>query len=453
MGKSLTISRVSSFRGKVRPPSDKSLTHRAYLLAALAQPVPGEEFVPAVDGPGAASAYGVPGRNVSQILNPLTGEDCESTLGCLEALGVRVERVSDRERRVQAAGHLSGKDVILDCGNSGTTMRLLAGLVAASPDASGTMVGDASLSKRPMKRVVQPLRLMGAEIEGDTAPLTFTGKTLSGISYESPVASAQIKSCLLLAGLLSDGTTTVTEPSLSRDHTERMLTALGVDLQRDGLAVSVRGGQSWNSFAFRVPADISSAAFFMVAAALQPSSRVTLQEVGVNPSRTGILDVFAQAGISITIDPRQDELGEPVADLSIESPETLKPFAIQGDLVPRLIDEIPVLAVLATQCHGTSIIRDAAEMRVKETDRIAVVADALTQMGAQVEVFPDGMAITGPTALKGITVDSAGDHRIGMSFAIAGSIAEGQTTILNADHIGTSYPEFEQHFETLAVRS
>ncbi len=453
MGKSLTISRVSGFRGKVRPPSDKSLTHRAYLLAALAQPAPGDEFVPAVDGPGAASAYGVPGRNVSQILNPLTGEDCESTLGCLEALGVHVERVSDRERRVHAAGQLQGTGVTLDCGNSGTTMRLLAGLVAASPGASGTMIGDASLSKRPMKRVVQPLRLMGAEIEGDTAPLTFTGKTLGGISYESPVASAQIKSCLLLAGLLSDGTTTVTEPSLSRDHTERMLTALGVEVRRDGLSVSVQGGQSWNSFAFRVPADISSAAIFMVAAALHPGASVTLQEVGVNPSRTGILDVFAAAGIPVKVDPRQDELGEPVADLIVEAPGRLNPFTIQGDLVPRLIDEIPVLAVLATQCHGTSVIRDAAEMRVKETDRIAVVADALTQMGAQVEVFPDGMAITGPTPLIGITVDSAGDHRIGMSFAIAGSIAEGETTILNADHIGTSYPEFEQHFDTLAVKS
>jgi 3-phosphoshikimate 1-carboxyvinyltransferase len=302
-----------------------------------------------------------------------------------------------------------------------------------------------------MGRVATPLRLMGAEIEGDRAPLTIHGKELQGIDYVSPVASAQVKSCTLLAGLRAKGTTSVSEPSLSRDHTERMLKAMGFRLDSDGLNISVEGGQEGNGFEFNVPGDISSAAFFIVAAAILQNSRLEVNELSVNPTRTGILDILTQCQIPFFVTDVREELGEPVASLVVNTATFLHPFTIEGALVPRLIDEVPVLAVLATQCHGTSIIRNANELRVKESDRIELVANGLRQMGAIVETFEDGMAITGPTKLSATKIDAHGDHRIAMAFAVAGLIAEGTTEISGADSIATSFPGFESELARLCI--
>jgi 3-phosphoshikimate 1-carboxyvinyltransferase len=285
---------------------------------------------------------------------------------------------------------------------------------------------------------------MGAEVVGDTAPIEIHGGDLSGIEYASPVASAQIKSCILLAGLLACGRTTVIEPAKSRDHTERMLTAMGAQIFVQGKAISVELCDKLDPFDMNIPGDISSAAFWLAAASMLPGSDLSLKGVNVNPTRTGILDVLNQVGVQIRLENERLENGEPVADISV-SPSQLHPFEISGDIVPRLIDEIPVLAVLATQCNGVSIIRDAKELRVKETDRIAVVSDALNRMGAKVAPTEDGMIIEGRTGLTGTEIDASGDHRIGMAFAIAGLIARGETLIQNADSIQTSYPNFVPH--------
>lgn len=421
----LTIVPAASIQGSFRPPSDKSLTHRAYMFAGFAA---GESIV----------------------RNPLQGEDCENTLRAMIHLGLRHEMLGPRELRLIPTQEWMQPGLPIDCGNSGTTIRLMAGLVASRP-LTVQFVGDASLSKRPMGRVATPLRLMGAEIEGDRPPLTVRGGQLKGIDYVSPVASAQVKSCTLLAGLRATGTTSVTEPSLSRDHTERMLRAMGFKVEVDGLKVSVAGGQVGQGFEFNVPGDISSAAFFMVAAALLPGSRLEVTELSVNPTRTGILDVLTQCQVPFGVYDVREELGEPVGDLVIETARSLQPFVIEGDLVPRLIDEIPVLAVLATQCEGTSFIRNANELRVKESDRIELVADGLRRMGATVETFEDGMAITGPTRLTGTQIAAHGDHRIAMAFAIAGLIAEGATEIDGADSIATSFPSFESELARLIL--
>ena len=421
----LTINPVKSLAGTMRPPSDKSLTHRAYMFASFA-------------------------TTESIVWNPLRGEDCENTLRAMIHLGLRHEMLGPEEFRLIPTQEWMQPNAPIDCGNSGTTMRLLAGLVASRP-LNVTFVGDASLSKRPMGRVATPLRLMGAEIEGERPPLSIRGGKLQGIDYISPVASAQVKSCTLLAGLRAEGTTSVSEPSLSRDHTERMLKAMGYRLDSDGLKVSVEGGQDGQGFEFNVPGDISSAAFFIVATAILQNSRLEVNELSVNPTRTGILDVLTQCQIPFFVTDVREELGEPVASLVVHTANLLQPFTIVGELVPRLIDEIPVLAVLATQCHGTSIIRNANELRVKESDRIELVANGLRQMGANVETFEDGMAIIGPTKLSATKIDAHGDHRIAMAFAIAGLIAEGTTEISGADSIATSFPGFESELARLCV--
>lgn len=329
-------------------------------------------------------------------------------------------------------------------------MRLLSGLIASRP-LTVKLFGDESLSRRPMKRIAAPLALMGATVEGDTPPITVHGGELKGIDYISPVASAQVKSCTLLAGLLAQGTTSVLEPSLSRDHTERMLSAIGIKLEIEGLKTSVQGGQVPTGFEFDVPADISSAAFFMVAAALLNDSQVKFENVGLNPSRTGIIDVFEQSGVPVQFENTRSQMNEPAGDFIVGTAPKLQPFEISGDLVPRLIDEIPVLAVLATQCEGTSVIKDAKELRVKESDRIELVAKHLRAMGANIETFEDGMAITGPTRLSGKKVESNGDHRIAMAFAIAGLIADGTTEIYGSESILTSFPTFESELEKLLI--
>lgn len=394
--------------------------------------------------------FGAIAAGPSLVRSPLTGEDCLSTLWCLTQLGLRSEWVGETALRLFPAPEWIQPDGPLDCGNSGTTMRLLAGLVASRP-IDVTMVGDASLSRRPMKRIAEPLRQMGARFDGDTPPIHIVGGDLSGIEYVSPVASGQIKSCALLAGLRASGRTSVTEPALSRDHTERMLRALGVDVRSEGLTASVDGGQQPRAFEFTVPGDISSSAFSLVAASLVADGRLELHELGLNESRTGILDVLRQAGVDVEIELSPDELGEPIGTVRVGAPRRLSPFKIAGPLVPRLIDEIPVLAVLATQCDGVSEILDASELRVKESDRIEVVADGLRRMGANVETFPDGMSITGPTPLAGIDIDANGDHRIAMAFYVAGMIADGQTTILGSESVHTSYPAFEADMRSLIV--
>lgn len=392
--------------------------------------------------------FGAIANGSSEVRNLLNSEDVAATRGALQAMGCVF---SDQDGFIEIQPReWASPDGDIDCGNSGTSMRLLAGLIASRP-IDVTLTGDASLSRRPMRRVADPLRLMGAYIVGDTPPMRIRGGDLKGIAYESPVASAQIKSAILLAGLRAEGETWVREPHLSRDHTERMLRATGVEILQDpAKGVGVRSATP-NAFSFTVPADISSAAFWMVAAAIVPGAAITLQGVGFNPSRTGILDVFEQCGNPVALDNERNELGEPVADFHLRAGGGLKPFSIDGDLVPRLIDEIPVLAVLATQCDGVSTVRGARELRVKESDRIERVAAGLRAMGARVETYEDGMAIEGPIDLKATTIHADGDHRIAMAFAVAGLIAEGETIIDGAQTIATSYPSFVEHLHRLAA--
>ena len=417
----LTTARVRRIAGELRPPSDKSLTHRAALLAAIA-------------------------RTPSRISHPLLGEDCRATFGALRAFGVGVEE-SDPIRVTPAPWRTPDGD--LDCGNSGTTARLLAGLIASREGLRARLVGDASLSRRPMRRVANPLRLMGAELEGDALPLAIRGRSLRGVSYASPVASAQVKSAILLAGLRAEGPTSVTEPTRSRDHTERMLRSLGVALTSEGTTATLAGAAEFDGFEFEVPADLSSAAFLLVAAAMLPGSELTVRDLALNPTRTGILECLAAAGAPVTLRRAAERLGEPVGELSIVGPKALGAFEIASARVPSLVDEIPILAVLATQCQGLSDFGGLAELRVKESDRLAVMAEGLNRMGARVQERPDGLTIHGPTALVGATVDACGDHRIAMAFAIAGLVAEGETTVEGAEAIATSFPDFEDALRRL----
>jgi len=418
MSSRLVVRRPMSLQGEVGAPADKSLTHRAYMLGAIAS-------------------------GSSRVRHPLRGEDCEATLRCLAAIGLRYEWLTESEVLLHPAPRWHSPNGLLDCGNSGTTMRLLSGLIASRPIAA-TLTGDASLSQRPMKRIADPLRLMGAQVDGDKPPLHIQGSdALQGIDYISPVASAQIKSCVLFAGLTARGRTSVTEPEKSRDHTERMFRAGGIELEQSGLTASVVGGQQMHPFEFDVPGDISSAAFFMVAAAIVPDARLVLRGVGVNPTRTGVLDVFQQSGLSVRLENERESLGEPLADIWVEHSGIGIPFEISGALVPRLVDEIPVLAVLASQLDGVSHIRGAGELRVKESDRIEAVARGLRSMGAEVETHPDGLSVAGPVRLQGATLHAHNDHRIAMAFAIAGLVADGETVVEGADSIATSYPEFE----------
>lgn len=420
--KKLVVAPVSEFWGEIRPPSDKSITHRAYMLSAIAE------------------RGGV-------VRLPLESEDCDNTLACLKALGASFRRKEEEVEFYPSA--LTSAFDALWCGNSGTTIRLLTGLLSGL-GVHARLEGDESLSRRPMRRIVEPLRQMGADVEGDYPPISVRPAPLHGITYSMPVASAQVKSAILLAGLSAEGETTVIEPAPSRDHTERMLESAKVPIEREGRSVRVRPARP-DRIEMTVPGDISSAAFFMVAAAVL-GGPVTLKQVGVNPTRTGILDVLKAAGASVSVTVASVEQGEPVADLLVErGAQTLEPFHIAGDLVPRLIDEIPILSVLATQCDGVSTIRDAKELRVKESDRIQTMAEGLSRMGVEVEVFDDGMAIRGPAKLTGARVEAHHDHRVAMSFAIAGLFAEGETEILGAETIATSFPPFESELRRLAT--
>ena len=420
-------------QGRVRVPGDKSISHRALLFGAIAK---GETLIEGL----------------------LPAEDPLSTAACLRAMGVEVSPiVAGQPVRVQGVGldGLQEPETVLDCGNSGTTMRLMLGLLAGRAGRHFVLSGDGSLRRRPMARVALPLAQMGAQIHGrqggNLAPLAVQGQALVGATIRTPVASAQVKSALLLAALAAAGPTTVIEPAHSRDHSERMLRAFGADLEvlaADGTEVRVRPGAVLRGQSVVVPGDISSAAFWLVAAAITPGSALTIENVGLNPSRTGILDVLAAMGARVSLENCRDVAGEPVGDLVVQH-GPLRAFTIGEALIPRLVDEIPVLAVAACCAEGVSRITGAAELRVKETDRLAVMARQLQAMGAAIEEHPDGLTITGPTRLRGAETDSETDHRVAMSLAVAALVAEGPTRLARPEAAAVSYPEFWQDLARL----
>ncbi|HUW65261.1 MAG TPA: 3-phosphoshikimate 1-carboxyvinyltransferase [Spirochaetia bacterium] len=417
--------------GRTTVPGDKSVSHRAAMLGALAE-----------------------GETV--IENFLGGQDCLSTLGCLRALGVAVGGPLSGVVRVTGCGldGLQEPQDVLDAGNSGTTMRLLLGILAGQPFFS-VITGDASLRSRPMARVIGPLTSMGARIAGragdSRAPLAVSGGGLSSSSLAIPTASAQVKSAILLAGLFADGVTTVTEPSPSRDHTERLLRAFGGTVEKEGCRVAVAGRPSLQGQRIRVPGDISSAAFLLVAAAILPGSELTVDNVGLNPTRSGVLEVLAAMGAGVTIEGRREECGEPVGSVRIRG-GPLSGTVIGGDLIPRLIDEIPVLAVAAACARGTTVIRDAAELKVKESDRIATVVRLLSRMGADITATADGMVINGGLPLAGAVLESFSDHRLAMAAAVAGLVARGETVIPGEKVIDVSFPGFVDLLDSLRER-
>lgn len=413
-----------SLSGRIRVPGDKSISHRALMLGAIAS--------------GETTIEGL-----------LLGEDPRSTAACFRLLGAEISELNTQRVQVRGVGlgQLNEPVNILDAGNSGTTIRLMLGLLAGHAGKFFTITGDGSLRSRPMSRVVKPLQEMGSQIwgrnGGSLAPLAVSGQNLKPIHYHSPIASAQVKSCILLAGLLAEGETTVTEPALSRDHSERMLRAFGakIHVEPETNSVTVTGPANLQGQPVVVPGDISSAAFWLVAASIVPGSELVIENVGVNPTRTGILEALQLMGADIELQNQREVAGEPVADLRV-CHTSLKACEIAGDIIPRLIDEIPILAVAAVFAKGTTVIRDAEELRVKESDRIAVMATQLNRLGAKVRELPDGLEIVGGTALTGAEVDSADDHRIAMSLAIAALNAKGTTTITRAEAAAISYPDF-----------
>jgi 3-phosphoshikimate 1-carboxyvinyltransferase len=409
--------------GELTVPGDKSISHRALMLGGLA-------------------------KGVSRISGFLDGEDCLATLRALTDLGVRIERPSDKQVVVHGVGMqgFRGASKPLDMGNAGTAMRLSMGLLAPH-DFNSTLIGDESLMRRPMERVAAPLRLMGADIrtQNGRPPVEIMGGRgkLHGIDYELPVASAQVKSAVLLAGLQVDGVTRVTEPAPTRDHTERMLRAFGVRVEHQGATVTIEGGQSLRSTDIAVPADFSSAAFFLVAGCLAAEKPLLLRNVGVNPTRTGLLELLLQMGADITVHAHHPTAvgAEPVADLEVRK-SRLKGIQVSEHLVPLSIDEFPVFFVAAACAEGETLVRGADELRVKETDRLAAMAEGLSALGIDNQLYPDGLWIRGGAGFKGGLVDSHGDHRIAMSFAVASLRAVGPIEILDVANVATSFPGF-----------
>jgi len=416
-----------SLHGQLTIPGDKSVSHRSVMFGAIAT--------------GKTTVDGF-----------LLGEDCLSTIDCFRKLGVKIE-VDGTNVTIESAGIEAWQEPseVLYTGNSGTTTRLMLGILAGSTVHS-VMTGDASIGKRPMRRVIDPLRQMGAHItgraDGQYTPLAIQGTTLQAIDYQMPVASAQVKSAILLAGLRAQGTTVVRETEVSRDHTERMLRQFGAQITVADGVVTFEGGQTLSGTHVSVPGDISSAAFFLVAGAICHDSKIVLENVGVNPTRDGIIEVLHNMGASMTVIANEDAQSEPTATITIET-STLKGTVIEGGMIPRLIDEIPVLALLATQAHGQTIIRDAEELKVKETDRITAVVDELKKLGARIEATADGMIIEGPTPLHGASLKTYGDHRIGMMGAVAALVTDGAVTLDDAECIAVSYPSFFEHVEAV----
>ena len=425
----MKITRASNLSGRLTMPGDKSMSHRAAMFAAIAE-------------------------GTTKIGNFAASADCASTLGCLSALGIGVEREGSNVT-VKGAGKngFTTPKSDLDCGNSGTTMRLMAGILSGQRFES-VLTGDESLQKRPMKRVIDPLTQMGASIasENGCAPLRIKGSGLAGLEYRLPVASAQIKSCVLLAGLFADGETTVIEPTPTRDHTERMLRWFGCELIEEtadsGKRITISGDHVLKANDFVVPGDVSSSAFFLVAAACLPGSSLVLENVGLNPSRIAVIDALKRFGANIDIQNERIACNEPVGDVAVSGliAQSGESHVLKGEIIANLIDEIPILAVFGTQLDGGLEIRDAGELRVKESDRITSVVTNLRAMGAEVSEFEDGLKVE-RSNLTAAAIDSFGDHRIAMAFAVAGLLATGETEIIGADCAAVSYPSF---FEDLA---
>lgn len=407
-------------KGEITVPGDKSISHRGIMLGALA-------------------------NGTTSITNFLKGADCLSTISCFQKMGIEIEE-TENEILVHGKGlhGLSAPKEILDAGNSGTTTRLISGILAGQ-NFSCDLTGDASIQTRPMKRIMTPLSMMGADItsvhNNGCAPLHIKGAPLKGISYQSPVASAQVKSCVLFAGLYADGKTSVTEPFLSRNHSELMLSSFGASVQTCGTTATIEPEPVLTAQKVEVPGDISSAAFFIAAGLLIPGSELLIKNVGINPTRDGILRVCRQMGANLELLNTRTQCGEPVADILVKHSE-LNGTVIEGDLIPTLIDELPVIAVMAACANGETIIRNAEELKVKESNRLEIIVHHLSEMGCDITGTEDGMIIRGGKPLHGAVLDSHLDHRIAMSFAVAGLVADGETEITNADCVNISYPGF-----------
>lgn len=421
--------RSAPLRGELAVPGDKSISHRAVMLGALA-------------------------KGTTSVTNFLKGADCLSTISCFEKMGIEIEQLPS-EILIHGKGlhGLNAPETILDAGNSGTTTRLLSGILAGQAFCT-TLTGDASIQKRPMTRIITPLSQMGGKIESlsdnGCAPLKITGHPLKPIHYLSPVSSAQVKSCVLLAGMYADGITKVTEPYLSRNHSELMLRSFGADVISEGTTAAITGNPVLEGQNVIVPGDISSAAYFIAAGLLIPGSEILIKDVGINPTRDGILKVCADMGADIQLLNKREYGKEPVADILVKHSE-LKATVIEGALIPTLIDELPMLAVMAAFAQGTTVIRDAQELKVKESNRLDIIVQHLSAMGADIIPTEDGMEIHGGKPLKGAVLDSYMDHRIAMSFAVAGMAADGETEILNASCVDISYPEFYRDMAAISA--
>ncbi len=423
----MKFTRAKQIRGEVTIPGDKSISHRAVMFGSLAE-------------------------GATEVTGFLRGADCLSTIDCFRRLGISIE---DKDERILIHGKglhgLSAPAQILDAGNSGTTTRLISGILSGQAFET-TLTGDASIQKRPMGRIIEPLSQMGASITSlsgnSCAPLRIQGRPLHGIHYTTKVASAQVKSSILLAGLYADTPTSVTEPALSRNHSELMLHFFGADVKSEGTTATIQPEPKLTGQKVQVPGDISSAAYFIAAGCITPDSELLIQNVGTNPTRDGILHVCKMMNANVTLLNENMDSGEPTADLLVRT-SSLQGCIIEGDLIPTLIDELPVIAVMACFAEGTTVIRDAAELKVKESDRIAVMTENLTAMGAKVTATDDGMIIEGGHTLHGAVVDSHLDHRIAMSFAVAALNADGETEILGADCVNISYPAFYRDLQKI----
>ena len=434
MNQTRTIKGGGNLKGIVKVPGDKSISHRSLIIGSIAK---GETLIEGF----------------------LFSEDPLSTADCLRKLGVNIpDIIRDKPFTIQGIGldNFSEPSQILNCGNSGTTMRLLMGLLAASKNKNFILTGDNSLSERPMNRVCKPLRMMGGKLfgrdNGNKAPITVVGEKLRGCVIGTPIASAQVKSAILLAGLTANGPTSVIEPASSRDHTERMLKAFGADIQirgELGRNIVINPGRDLIGQKILIPGDISSASFWMIAASIIPNSYITLKNVGLNPTRTGILEIMDEMGCDYEIKDQKVIAGEPIGNIDVRTANSLKPFIIEGAILPKLIDEIPILSVAACFCDGTSQIKDASELRVKETDRLKVMARQLKKFGARVEEEDDGLTITGGSNFIAAEVDSETDHRVAMSLAIASLLAKGTSKIYRSEASNVSYPSFWNDLEDL----
>jgi len=423
----MILQRANKLQGEITVPGDKSISHRAVMFGSLA-------------------------KGTTRVTHFLQGADCLSTISCFQKMGIEIENTPE-EILIHGKGlyGLSAPAQVLDAGNSGTTTRLISGILAAQ-NFNVTLTGDASICKRPMKRIITPLSMMGAKITSkngnDCAPLLIEGTALNGIHYDSPVASAQVKSSVLLAGLYAEGATSVTEPFLSRNHTELMLSAFGATVTSEDTTATILPHPDLHGLEINVPGDISSAAYFIAAGLIVPNSEILIKNVGINPTRDGILKVALEMGGNIEILNKRTDGGELTADLLVKS-SSLHGITIEGEIIPTLIDEIPVIAVMAAYADGTTTIKDAAELKVKESDRIAIVSENLAKMGCDITPTDDGMIIKGGKPLRGAALDSYLDHRIAMSFAVAALLADGETDMKDAECVNISYPTFYRDLESI----